>query len=150
MTSKRASVSPSPSSPWPFCGLLGVDEVLLLHLLDDLVDQFFDLVCVEGLVLFLGLLVEEFAGVESLADGFAEVLHGLLAVERLEAGHGVLEAGVEQEVGERLHEVFEAEGGGQVAVELGIAGALHVVSPCIHFRRLRRGLWLNMQGPSVK
>ncbi len=118
VTSKRAWVSPSPSSPWPLCGLLGVDEVLLLHLLDDLVDQFFDLVFVEGLVFLLGFFVEELAGVEGLADGFAEVLHGLLAVERLEAGHGVLEAGVEQEVGERLHEVFEAEGGGRSPVNL--------------------------------
>ena len=29
-----------------FFGLLGVDEVLLLHLLDDLVDEFFDLLVV--------------------------------------------------------------------------------------------------------
>ncbi len=137
VTSKRAGFAVAVFA-LAFCGLLGVDEVLLLHLLDDLVDELFDLVFVEGLVLFLGFLVEELAGVERLADGFAEVLHGLLAVERLEAGHGVLEAGVEQEVGEGLHEVFEAEGGGEVAVELGVAGALHGGSSAVglfHYRR---------------
>ena len=74
----------------------------------------------------LGFFVEELAGFESLADGFAEILHGLVAVELLEAGAvGVVEAGVEQEVGEGLHEVFEAEGGGEVAGEFGVADALH-------------------------
>ena len=75
---------------------------------------------------FLGLFVEELAGFEGLTDGFAEVLHGLVAVELLEAGVGVVEAGVEEEVGEGLHEVFEAEGGGEVAGEFCVADALHV------------------------
>ncbi len=75
-----------------FCGLLGVDEVLLLHLLDDLVDEFFDLIFGEGFVFFLGFFVEEFAGVERLLDGLAKVLHGLVAIELLEAGHGIVEA----------------------------------------------------------
>ncbi len=82
-------------------------------------------------ILLLGLFVEEFAGLECLADGVAEILHGLLAVELLEAGHGVLEAGVEQEVGEGLHQVFETEGGGEVAGELGVADALHSGPPTL-------------------
>ena len=127
MTSKRASPLPSPCSPVALLGHLSVDEVLLLHFLDDLVDQFFDLVFGEGFIFFLGLVVEDLAGVKSLADGFAEVLHGLVAVELLEAGHGIVEAGVEQEVGKRLHEVFEAEGGGEVAGELCVSDALHLL-----------------------
>lgn len=106
-------------------GKFGVDEVLFLHFLDDLVDEFFNLFAGEFVELFLGLFVEEFAGFKSLLDGFAEVLHGLVAVELLEAGHGVLEAGVEEEVGQGLHEVFEAEGGGEVAGEFCVADALH-------------------------
>ena len=98
---------------------------MFLHLLDDLIDEFLDLVFFERLVFFLGLFVEEFAGVEGLADGFAKVLEGLVSVEILETGHGVLEAGVEEEVGEGLHEVFEAEGVAEVSGELGVAGALH-------------------------
>ncbi len=100
VTSKRASPLPSPCSPWPSFGHLGVDEVLLLHLLDDLVDEFFDLLFVEGFELFLGLFVEEFAGLERLTDGFAKILEGLVAVQLLELGVGVVEAGVEQEVAE--------------------------------------------------
>ncbi len=106
-------------------GHLGVDEVLLLHFLDDLVDEFFDLLLVEGFVFLLGLFVEEFAGFEGLADGFAEVVHGLVAVELLKAGEGIVEAGVEEEVGQGLHEIFEAEGGGEIAGELGVADAFH-------------------------
>jgi hypothetical protein len=105
-------------------GLLGVDEVLFLELLDDLVDEFVDLLGVERVEFFLGLFVEELAGFEGLADGLAEVVEGLVA-ELLEVGVGVLEARVEQEVGERLHEILEAEGGGEVAGELGVADALH-------------------------
>ena len=43
----------------------------------------------------------------------------------LEGRVGVLEAGVEEEVGERLHEVFEIEARGEVAGEFGVAGELH-------------------------
>ena len=89
---------------------------------------------VELVEFFLGLFVEELAGLEGLADGFAEIFQGLVAVELLEAGAvGVVEAGVEQEVGEGLHEVFEAEGGGEVAGEFGVADALHR-SSLIHSR----------------
>ena len=42
-------------------GHLGVDEVLFLHLLDDLVDEFFDPVFGESFVLFLSFVVEELA-----------------------------------------------------------------------------------------
>ena len=45
----------------------------------------------------------------------------------LEAGVGVVEAGVEQEVGEGLHEVFEAEAGGEIAGEFCVADAFHRV-----------------------
>ena len=115
-------------------GLLGVDEVLLLHFLDDLVDEFFDLLSVELVEFLLSFFVEELAGLESLTDGFAEVFHGLVAIELLEAGAvGVVEAGVEQEVGEGLHEVFEAKGGGEVAGEFGVADALHMC-PLVHSR----------------
>ena len=43
-------------------------------------------------------------------------------------GVGIVEAGVEQEVGEGLHEVFEAEAGGEVAGEFGVADAFHRVA----------------------
>jgi len=104
--------------------LLGVDEVLLLHLLDDLVDEFFDLVVREGFEFLLRLLVEDFAGFECLFDRLAEIFERLVA-ELLKLRIGVVEAGVEQEVGQGLHEVFQPEGGGEVAGEFGVAGALH-------------------------
>ena len=71
------------------------------------------------------VLVHELAGLEDLAEGFAQVFQGVLAVELLELGERVLEAGIEQEVAERLHEVVERKLGGEVAVVLGIAGAFH-------------------------
>ena len=48
-----------------------------------------------------------------------------LVVELLEVGVGVVEAGVEEKVGEGLHEVFEAEAGGEIAGEFCVADALH-------------------------
>ena len=60
-------------------GLFGVEEVLVLHALDDFVDELFDLAVVEVVELLLCVFVEELAGFERLADGFAEVFHGLLA-----------------------------------------------------------------------
>ena len=85
VTSKRADFAFAVSA---FAGLrlLGVDEVLLLHLLDDLVDELFDLIFVEGFVLLLRLVVEELAGIEGLADGFAKVLEGLLSIEATGSG----------------------------------------------------------------
>ena len=124
-------------------GEFGVDEVLFLHLLDDLVDEFFDLFFGEGFVFFLGFFVEEFSGFEGLADGLAEVVHGLIAVELLKAGEGIVEAGVEEEVGQGLHEIFKAEGGGEVAGEFGVADALHGCSLRSRLDALR-DLW--MQG----
>ena len=52
---------------------LGVDEVLFLHLLDDLVDELFELLFGEGFKFFLRFFVEDFTRLECLADGFAEV-----------------------------------------------------------------------------
>ena len=103
--------------------ILGVEVGLVLHALDDFVDELFDLGGVEFFELLLGFFVEEFAGLEGLADGFAEALHGVVGV--LEGRVGVLEAGVEEEVGEGLQEVFEVYARGEVAGELGVAGELH-------------------------
>jgi len=105
-------------------GHLSVDEVLLLHLLDDLVDELFDLIFGEGFEFFLGLFVEEFTGLEGLADGVTEIFEGLF-VHLLKLGVGIVEAGVEEEVTQGLHEVFETEAGGEIAGEFGVADAFH-------------------------
>ena len=123
VTSKRASALPSPSRPVP-AEALGVDEVLLLHLLNDLVDQLFDLVFGQSFELLLRLFVEELARFQRLTDGVAKVLQ-CLVVELAEVGVGVVEAGVQEEIREGLHKVFEAEARGEVAGELGVADAFH-------------------------
>ncbi len=109
--------------------LFGVKEVLLLHFGNDLVDQLFDLRLVEFVELFLGFVVEELAGLKRLADGLAQVLHSLLAVELLEARHWILKARVQEKVRQRLHQVFKTDGGGKVTVEFGVACALHGSTP---------------------
>ncbi len=109
-----------------FGGFFGVEVGFVLHALDDLVDEFFDLRRVQLLELLLGVVVEEFAGFKGLADGLAEAFHGVVRV--LEGRVGVLEAGVEEEVRQGLQEVFEVYARGEVAGELGVAREFHAVS----------------------
>ncbi len=107
-------------------GLLGVDEVLLLHLLDDLVDEFFDLSSATSCRIFPGTSSSKSSPDSSAwrmaSRRFSRVWSPL---NSWKLGVGVVEAGVEEEVGEGLHEVFETEAGGEVAGELGVADALH-------------------------
>ena len=77
--------------------------------------------------LLLGFFVEEFTGLEGLADGLAQTVHGVVHV--LVGREGILEAGVEQEVGEGLHEVFKIEAGGEVAREFCVASEFHWIRP---------------------
>ena len=88
-------------------------------------DQFVELAVLGHLINFLlQVFVEEVAGFEHLAQGFAQIVQGMVHRVR-QIGEGIAEAGVEQEVGERLQQVFHAHLGGQVAVVFGVANALH-------------------------
>ena len=68
-------------------------------------------------------VVEHVAGFEKLAQGFAQIVEGVVHV--LKAQIGIAEAGVEQVVGQSLEQVFDVHLGGQVAGEFGVANALH-------------------------
>jgi len=87
-----------------FFGLLGrLMKFCSCNLLDDLVDECRRLAGRRSWFEFFPGLLHRRARRNSRAwrMAFAEVLHGLVAVELLEAGAvGVVEAGVEQEVGE--------------------------------------------------
>ena len=101
------------------------DVLLLLHALDHAVDELVDLLGGHLLQTLLPIFVEQLAGFERLADGFAEIFEGVVAVEFGEARVGVLEAGVEQVVGEGLEQVVHLDLGGEVAGVFGVADALH-------------------------
>ena len=63
------------------------DVVLLLHALDELVDELVDLVLLHGLLeLFPDAIVEQLAGFEELTQGFAKIVEGV--VEILKARYG--------------------------------------------------------------
>ena len=115
--------------PLTLFGLLGVDEVLLLHLFDDLVDQLFHLVRRQLVELLLRFLVEQLARLQRLPDRLPQVFHRLV-VQLGELRVRILIAGVQQEVRQRLHQVLQAEGRGQVTREFGVANALHRFAPC--------------------
>ena len=100
------------------------DVAFLLHALDELVDQLVELTGCRHLVdLALRVFVEELAGLEDAAQGFAQIVE--VVVHVAEAGVGIAITGVEEIVGERLEQTFEVHLGGQVAGVFGVANALH-------------------------
>ncbi len=115
-------------------GGLGVEEGLVLHALNDFFDKLLLAFFGELFVLLLRVFIEELAGVERLADGVAEVLHGVGGVGELRPG--VVEAGVEEEIGQGFHEVFEVEAGGEVAGEFCVTRELHAGESLVCLYRL--------------
>ena len=108
VTSKRASPSPSHLALPALLAALGVNVVLLLHLLDDLVDQFLHLLGGELLELLLRLFIEHLSRLQRLTYGLAQIFH-CLVVEFAELGVRVVEAGVEQKVRQSLQQVFQID-----------------------------------------
>ena len=106
--------------------LLALDVVLALHALHQVAQHLLAAFVAHVLVLLLVGFVQKVAGLHQLAQRLAQVLHGVLAIELLELREGILEARVEQEVGQRLHHVVESEFRGEIAGVLGVAGAFHV------------------------
>ena len=67
--------------------------------------------------------VEVVAVLKRAPQRLAQVVEGV--VEILKARVGIVEAGVEEVIGERLQQVFEIDLGGQVAGIFGVANAFH-------------------------
>ena len=90
------------------CGrLFGVQKILVLHALDDLVDQLFYLVRLQRVELLLRIFVENFTRFERLLDRLAQALHRVVHV--LERRIRILKSGVQQKIRQRLHQVIEPE-----------------------------------------
>jgi hypothetical protein len=93
--------------------LIDVDVVFLLHALDDLLDQFFELLRAHVLDLLAHLLVEHVAVEQRLGDGLAQVVERLLGVfEIVEVHVLLLETALQKVVGERAEQVLHAHLGG--------------------------------------
>src|SRR6185437_154657 len=123
----------------PALRLLRIDVVLLLHLLDDLVDELFHLLGGEILELLLRLFVEHLSRFQRLPNGLAQILHRLV-VEFAELRVGVVEAGIEQEVRQRLQQVFQSDAARQIARELRVSDALQLgQASLVQFRRMGTG-----------
>ena len=91
---------------WP---PLGGNVVLLLHALDELVDQLVQLAVLGHLLDFLlHLAIEKVSRFQRLAQRLAQVLHGVLAIELGEPRPWILKAGIEQILRQRLEQVFHA------------------------------------------
>jgi hypothetical protein len=104
------------------------DIVLGLHALDDLLDQLVEFAF--GLHLFHLLphfLIHQVAVQQCLADGFAQRLHGLIALAHLllVSRELIFEAALQKMVGERLHQIFHTELIGQIGNVFRIAYSTH-------------------------
>ena len=108
-------------------GLRG-DVILALHAADELVDQLVETAIGGHLIDFLlHALVEGVTLFEGAAQGLAQIVHGLIEV--LKFSVGILEAGVEQIVGERLEQVVHADLASQIAGEFCVANGLQTTTP---------------------
>ncbi len=93
--------------------LVNADVIFLLHALDKLVDQLVHLLRRHALDLLAHLLIQHVAVHQRLGDGLAQVFQRLLGVVQVvEVGELVLEAALQQVVGERVEQVFETHLGG--------------------------------------
>ena len=79
--------------------------------------------CTHLFKLLADAVVEHLSGLEQLPKGLAQIVERV--VHLLKAQIGIAEAGIEEVVGESLEQVFDVHLGGQIAVEFGIANALH-------------------------
>ncbi len=93
--------------------LIDVDVVFLLHALDELLDQIFHLLRAHVLDLLAHLLIEHVAVEQRFGDGLAKVFQRLLRVlEVVEVHVLLLEAALQQVVGESAEQVLHAHLGG--------------------------------------
>jgi hypothetical protein len=127
VTSKRASVAvPCPPAGLPLLGLLcRVDEVLLLHLLDDLVDQLVHLPPPRARRTSAATPRRTARPTPAPAAIASRRFSIVWSFSSLKLRVRVLKAGVQQKIRQRLHQVFQPNRRGQVARELGVADALH-------------------------
>ena len=110
---------------WPS---LDGDVVLLLHALDQLVDQLIKLAVLCHLLdPLLHLAVEKIACLQGLAQCLAQVLQGVLAIEFGEARKWILKAGIEQILRQCLEQVFHAHLRGWIAGVFGVANSFHIL-----------------------
>ena len=103
-----------------------LDIVFLLHAIQQLLDQFFDLAISGELVDFLlDRLVEQIAILQRLPHGFPQVVERLIAAHLLKTAEGRLEAGIQQKIRQRLQQRFHLQLVGQVARVFAVSNALH-------------------------
>src|SRR5271157_2429256 len=89
--------------------LVNADVVFPLHALDELLDQLLHLLGAHIFDLLAHLVVEHFAVQQRLGDGLAQVVERLLhVVEVVEVHVLLLEAALQQVVGERVEQVLHA------------------------------------------
>jgi hypothetical protein len=104
------------------------DEVLLVHALDELVDEIVELALGHHLVeLPAQILVKKLAILKSAAESLTQIVE--IVVELAEVGVGIVEAGVEKIIRKRLEKIFEVELGGEIAAIFGVVNAFHAGSP---------------------
>ena len=72
----------------------------------------------------LHVLVEQISVHQRLLDGAAQIVEGLLALQHV-VKHVVLEAALQQVIGERAEQVFHAHLAGGVGNVLAVADAFH-------------------------
>ena len=105
--------------------LVDADVVLLLHALDQLFDQFIELLHLHLLQPLAHLLVEQVAIEQSLLDGAAKIFESLLAGEIVK--HVVLESALQKVVRERAEQVFHAHFTGGIGYVFAVLDALQLL-----------------------
>jgi hypothetical protein len=103
------------------------DEILLLHSFEDLLDQLLHATFrLHLLELQLHFFVEQITFEQRVANCFLQRLHRAIVVAHLvKARELILESALQQEVGERIHQVVHAEFVSKGGNVFGIADAFH-------------------------
>jgi hypothetical protein len=106
-------------------GLVDRDVILLLHALDQLLDQFIQLSLGHHLLdLLAQILVEHLTIQQRLLDGALEVIEGVLSLRHF-VPHGILEPALQQVIRERAEQILHAHLARRIGHVFGITDALH-------------------------
>ena len=106
--------------------IIHADVIFLLHAFDQLLNQFIERAIHLHLAKpFLHFFVQQISFHQRLLDGAAQIVESLLAISVHVVEHVVLEAALQEVIGERAQQVFHAHLAGWVGNVFAVTDAFH-------------------------